>query len=365
MDRARELAGTRAAQRSALVGGAAIVVLGLVLLYATAATSTRTEFVQLSANGLALGALYALIALGFVIIYKATEVINFAHGAMMLFGTYVVFSLTAGLIPAWGTLKPFPSWLQWWMDMDIALRFVLAVAVAAVLTAGLGVLIERTVLRKMVGQPVFAVVLITLGLELVIATMVQILWNPQQKSLQSPFKITSNLTIGNATIQWAKLWTIIVVAVLVAGFFLFFRYTRAGVAMRATAFDQEAAMAMGIKASTIFAIAWGIAGGLAAIAGALFVPAQLAGFITLTPVRFAALNAFPAAILGGMDSPGGAVVGGVSIGLAQVYSARWLNPYFQDWNLPNFHIVFPFLLMFVVLMVRPYGLFGTREVRRV
>lgn len=126
-------------------------------------------------------------------------------------------------------------------------------------------------------------------------------------------------------------------------------------------------MAMGIKASTVFGLAWALGGAMAAIAGAMFVPARLAGFISFTTVRFSALNAFPAAILGGLDSPGGAVVGGLGIGVAQVLSTRYLNPWFAELpvSLPNFHLVFPYLLMLLVLFVRPYGLFGTEEVRRV
>jgi branched-chain amino acid transport system permease protein len=255
--------------------------------------------------------------------------------------------------------------MQWWVDIPTGIKFVLAVAIAAVLVALVGVLIERSVLRRMVGQPVFAIVLITLGLELVISSTVNIIWGDQNQALPSPFPVTNVLKVGDVAVAWSKVWAIIAVLLIVAGFFAFFRYSRRGVAMRATAFDQEAAMAMGIKASSVFALSWAMAGALAAIAGAFYVPTQAAGFIQFAPVRFAALNAFPAAILGGLDSPGGAVVGGFSIGLAQVYSARWLNPIFADWNLPNFHIVFPFILMIIVLMVRPYGLYGTAEVRRV
>jgi branched-chain amino acid transport system permease protein len=321
--------------------------------------------VQLTLQGLALGSIYALIALGFVIIYKATEVINFAHGALMLVGTYIVFSLTGGIIPRFGTRQPFPSWLNWWLDLSIWVRFPIAVIIAAIIVALLGIVIERTVLRKMVGQPVFAIVLITLGLELVLSSSVQWLWNPQQAIMASPFPPASAARLGNISLQWSNIWAMITTAVVVALFFAFFRYSRYGVAMRATAFDQEAAMAMGIKASTVYAMAWAFGGATAAIGGAMFVPTQAAGFISFTPVRFSALNAFPAAILGGLDSPGGAVVGGLGIGVAQVMSARWLNPYFADLNFLNFHLVFPYVLMLVVLLVRPYGLFGTPEVRRV
>ena len=329
------------------------------------------EIAQLTLQGLGLGAIYALIALGFVIVYKATEVINFAHGGLMLLGTYIVFTLMAGVFPS-GADTPagqqssnFPSWLQWWLEIPLGWRFALTILVAAIIVGFVGVLIERTVLRRMVAQPVFAVVLITLGIELIIATTVQVLWSPQQKVLPSPLPPALSLQIGNIAIQWANIWAFIAMAISVVAVFAFFRYSRFGVALRATAFDQEAAMAMGIKTSTIFAIAWAMAGVLAVIAAAFFVPARLAGFIALTPVRFAALAAFPAAILGGLDSPGGAVIGGLTIGVAQVLSARWLNPIFLEWDLPNFHLVFPYVLMILILLIRPYGLFGTPEVRRV
>ncbi|MBT8201641.1 MAG: branched-chain amino acid ABC transporter permease [Acidimicrobiia bacterium] len=335
--------------------------------------STFEEIIQLTLQGLALGAVYALIALGFVIIYKATGVLNFAHGALMLVGVYVTFSLVAGQIPrVWpisglGQLLPFPEWMSWWTGLHINVRFPISVLLAIVFVALLGMLIERTALRKLVGQPVFAVVLVTLGLELVISTMVQSFWNPLQKAMPTPFPVTASLRIGNLSIQWASVWAIIVMVVVVLGFFAFFKYSKYGVAMRATALDQEAAMAMGIKASTVFGLAWALGGAMAAIAGAMFIPARLAGFISFTTVRFSALNAFPAAILGGLDSPGGAVVGGLGIGVAQVLSTRYLNPVLADLpvSLPNFHLVFPYVLMLLVLLVRPYGLFGTEEVRRV
>lgn len=344
---------------------------GAVVLAQVEQLSTFDQIIQLIVQGLSLGAIYALIALGFVIIYKSTEVINFAHGGLMLLGTYVLFSLVAGVIPT-GANTPggqansnLPDWLSWWLEIPIAGRFALSVLIAALLIGLFGVLIERTLLHRMVGQPIFAVVLITLGLELVISTAVQVLWGPQQKILSSPFPPTSVLKVGNVSIQWANIWAILAMLVAVGAFFAFFKYTRFGVAMRATAFDQEASMAMGIKPTSVFAIAWAFAGILAAVAGAFFVPTRLSGFITISPVRFAALNAFPAAILGGLDSPGGAVVGGLSIGVAQVLSARWLNPIFLDLDLPNFHLVFPYILMIGVLLIRPYGLFGTPEVRRV
>jgi branched-chain amino acid transport system permease protein len=344
---------------------------GAALFAQTEPLSLIEQIFQLTVQGLSLGAIYALIALGFVIIYKATEVINFAHGGLVLLGSYVLFSLVAGVVPTGATTpgaittSNLPGWLTWWLELPLVWRYGLSILIAATLVALLGVVIERTLLHKMVGQPVFAVVLITLGLELVISTSVQVMWGPQQKVLPSPWPPTSVVRIGDIAIQWSNIWAIIAMVVVVLSFFAFFKYSRFGVAIRATAFDQEASMAMGIKTTTVFAIAWAIAGALAAIAGAFYVPTRAAGFMTLAPIRFAALNAFPAAILGGLDSPGGAVVGGLTIGVAQVLSARWLSPIFLEFDFPNFHLIFPYILMIGILLVRPYGLFGTPEVRRV
>ncbi|NIN68827.1 MAG: branched-chain amino acid ABC transporter permease [Anaerolineae bacterium] len=306
-----------------------------------------------------------------MIVYKATEVINFAHGGLMLLGTYVAFTLISGVLPSGATTPTgppnsnFPEWLAWWLELPLPWRYGLSIVVAGVVVGLFGVLVERSMLHKMVGQPVFAVVLITLGLELAIATTVQVLWSPQDKVFPSPWSPLSRVQIGDIAIQWSSIWAVIAMAICVLAFFAFFKYSKLGVAMRATAHDQEAAMSMGIKTTTIFAIAWAIAGVLAAIAGALYVPTRLAGLLTLTPVRFSALAAFPAAILGGLDSPGGAVVGGLSIGVAQVLSVRYLNPFFLELQLPNFHVIFPYLLMIAILLVKPYGLFGSAEVRRV
>lgn len=327
--------------------------------------TTFEEVLQLSIQGLALGSIYALIALGFVIIYKATEVINFAHGALMLVGAFVTYTFAAGKFPTIGGTADFPEWLQWWVDIPTRYRFALAVLVAAVIVALLAMLLERTALRPLIGQPVFAVVLVTLGIELVLSTGVQVVWGPQQLPSPSPFPPTSLLRVGNIGVQWGNLWSIAVMVIVVLAFFAFFRFSKFGLAMRATSFDQEAAMAMGIRPATVFGLAWAIGGALAAIAGAMFVPTRLAGFLTIGPVRFSALSAFPAAILGGLDSPGGAVIGGLTIGVAQVLSSRYLNPIFLNIDLPNFHLVFPYILMIAVLLVRPYGLFGTSEVRRV
>jgi branched-chain amino acid transport system permease protein len=296
-----------------------------------------TDFLQLTIQGIALGAVYALIALGFVIIYKATDVINFAQGELVLLGAYLVYAFN-----------------------QTALPFAVSVGLAVVAMAGVGWGIERTVLRGMIGKPAFAVVMITIGLGIVIRQIVAALWGFDDRLLGEPWA-AARVQVGELGVNVTSIVTIVATGGLLLLFFLFFRFARAGVGMRATAVDQEAALAVGIPVQRVFAQAWMIAGATSAIAG-LFLVAFPA---TLHPaVGFTALRAFPAAILGGLDSPGGAVLGGIVVGVVEVL-VQGYQPQVAPWLGNNFHIAAAYLLMVVVLVVRPYGLFGTREVERV
>ncbi len=297
-----------------------------------------TTFLQLSFSGFSLGCIYALVALGFTIIYKASRVINFAQGEFLLVGAYLISSFA----------------------LDWKLPFLLAVALALLLTAGIGILFERLVLRRMVGRPPFSIVMITIGLDIVLRSLVTVRWGYDVRVIGDPWG-ASGFTTAGVRFDWAALWTIGFTIATIALLFLFFQYTRYGVAMRATALDQEAALAVGIRVRTIYALAWAIAGAVAT-AGGLF----LAGFPrNLDPTTgFVALRAFPAIIVGGLDSTLGAVVGGTLIGLIEVLTAGY-QPQVAPWLGKNFHVVAPYVVMLGVLLVRPYGLFGTREVERV
>ncbi len=296
-----------------------------------------TDFLQLAIQGVALGAVYALIALGFVIIYKATQVINFAQGELVLLGAYLVYTFN-----------------------QTALPFAASVALAAVVMAAVGWSIERTILRRMIGKPTFAVVMITIGLAIAIRQIVAALWGFDDRLLGDPWA-SSQVGVGDLRVNVTSLVTIAAAGALVVVFFAFFRFTKAGVGMRATAIDQEAALAVGIPVQGVFAQAWMIAAATAAIAGTF-----LAAFpATLHPaIGFTALRAFPAAIVGGLDSPGGAVIGGVIVGLVEVL-VQGYQPLIAPWLGTNFHVAAAYLLMIGVLVVRPYGLFGTRVVERV
>lgn len=297
-----------------------------------------TNFLQLCFAGLAVGSLYALVALGFVIIYKATGVINFAQGGLLLLGAY----LTYNVHHTWGV------------------PFYLSIVVAMVMCALVGAAVERIVLRRMVGQPVFAVIMVTIGLLFIIEQVVSGVWGFDRLELGDPWGL-STVEAGEVALSVRDMWTIVLAGLVVLVFFLFFRYSKLGVAMRATAFDQEAAIANGISARRIFALSWAIAAAVATLAGVMM--SSGAGGVR-PDIQFIALLAFPAIILGGLDSPIGAVIGGVIMGLSQNLTAGY-QPQYAEWLGDGFSNVMPYVVLILILLVRPYGLFGTREVRRV
>jgi branched-chain amino acid transport system permease protein len=305
---------------------------------AVLAAITGDDLLQTGFSGLAVGCKYALIALGFSVVFKATGVINFAQASLVLLGAYLTFNFTQ-------------TWDQ---------NFYLSLLLAMVAGALLGVVIEALVLRRLVGESPAAVIMVTIGLLFVLDNVTTAIWGPDNHNLGDPWGIRTRELLG-VTVADRDLWTIGFTAMAVVGFFAFFRYSTLGLAMRAAAFDPEAAMAQGIPARRVHRVAWAIAGLVAALAGATLA----AGASQLSPATGAiALIAFPAIILGGLDSPLGAVVGGVIIGLVQQFTAL-LAPEYFDWVGESFERVSPYLVMIVILLFRPYGLFGTKEVRRV
>jgi branched-chain amino acid transport system permease protein len=299
---------------------------------------TRTELLQNLFSGVALGCKYALVALGFVIVFKATGVINFAQASFVLVGGYLTYNASQ----TWG------------------FNFYVALLMSMAGGALLGILLEALVLRRMVGEAPFTLVMVTIGLLFIIDNVVTAIWGPDNKNLGDPWGLDVR-EVGDVIVAVKDIWTIAFTALVLAAFFLFFRYSTLGLAMRATALDQEAAMAQGISARRVHQMSWGIAGLVAALAGATL----SAGNAALQPsVGLIALVAFPAMILGGLDSPLGAVVGGLIIGLVQQLTALY-GPEYLEWAGNSFELVTPYLVMIVILLVRPYGLFGTKEVRRV
>jgi branched-chain amino acid transport system permease protein len=297
-----------------------------------------TDFLQALFSGVAVGSQYALVVLGFVVIFRGTGVINFAHGGFVLIGAYLTFHLS----------------VRW------AVPFALAVVMAMALGALFGVLVQRLVIKRMVGQPVFAIVMVTIGLLYVIEPVIPSIWGYWNLNLGDPWGIDT-VRVGGLVLSHRNLWTIGLTALVVVAFFLFFRRTNLGLAMQATAADQEAALARGVNVPLVLAASWGIAGAVAALAGVTLA----AGPGALHPgIGHFALFAFPAMILGGMDSPVGAIVGGLIIGIVQQLTAH-LQPVHAEWLGTNFHLVMPYIVMIAIMLVRPWGLFGSPEVRRV
>ena len=322
------------------------------LILILAQTGTReTPLAAAISEGLALGAIYALLAMGFVIIFKATQVLNFAHGALAGLGAFLVASF-ATLINFPGRYLPesFPQWLTWTLS-----------AVCALIAAALvGMILERIFIRPMVGEELFAVAIVTLGIDIALRNVTNDFIGTDPRPLGDPWG-TSVLDLGWITFAHTEVAQILVAIVLVSAVALFFR-SKTGIAMRATAFDQEAARAQGINVGRIFSISWAIGAVMAAVAG-IFIsvyPRRSAGVDPST--AFFAFKALPAIILGGLDSVGGAVIGGFAIGIAEAFVGEYAR---FDFLGSGFAGIVPYLLMLIVLIIRPYGLFGTEEIRRV
>jgi branched-chain amino acid transport system permease protein len=299
------------------------------------------DFITYSFIGLAIGCIYALIALGFAIIYKASEVINFAQGEFLLVGAYAAsYSMFTWHLP-----------------------FLLALLIAVAVTVVIGLLFERFALRRMIGRPVFAIVMVTIGLDVLLRTGVSVrLGATQILTAATPFSGAAQMHLGSVIFNNIDITIVAVTLACCAALYVFFNRTRFGLAMRATALDQEAALAIGIDVRTIYALAWGIAGAVAALGGVLLAARSGSGAFDISLGQIALL-AFPALILGGLDSIPGSVVGGILIGLTYSYANAY--EHFFPWPHNGFESAAPFLVMFVILLIRPYGLFGTRKVERV
>ena len=296
-----------------------------------------TEFLQATVNGIATGAIYALLALGFVIIYKSSEVLSFAQSGLMILGAF---------------------WVVYFSSV-LALNFWVAVLLGVLLSALIGVAIERSMLRPMVGKPAFSVAILTIGLNIALTVIGFDLIGVEIRSLGDPWGIQV-VEIGQLVVSQKDVATIVASVIVVGALLAFFRYSRFGLAMRATAIDQETALAQGIPVARVFAVAWAIAAGLATIAGVFLG----AGTGVTAAIGVRAIRALPAAVIGGLDSIPGAIVGGLIVGLAEAYTVAYQAEYLGFLG-QNFSTAVAYVVMFFVLLVRPYGIFGTREVVRV
>jgi branched-chain amino acid transport system permease protein len=293
-----------------------------------------SDLIQFLVSGLALGAMYGLIALGFVIIFKATETLNFAHGALLLLGTYVVARLSG-----------LPFWLA----------AVIGVAIAGLLM----LLIERLLVRSMAGRAGLSITIMTIGLEAVLLTLGRDVVGVQILPLGDPWG-SQLWHVGSITIPVSSVAALITAAVVVAAFTVWFQRSKWGVAFRASTERRDVAVLMGMRLGTISALAWGLAGALAIIAGIFLSTFPSPG--VHVDLSLVALRALPAVIIGGLDSIHGALVGGLLVGLTEVL-AQGYGAHLSFLG-DNFHILAPYLLMFGILLFRPAGLFGSTAVNR-
>lgn len=295
-----------------------------------------TQFVELLVSGLSLGFVYALIALGFVVIFKATRVVNFAHGSILLLGAYVVARTHS------------------------ALGFPVAVLAGIVVAALLAVLVQTVLLRRLRGAPADTLAIVTIGIDILLATELTRRIGTRVLNIGDPWK-DHVVDIAGLSVPSARVAAAIVAIVVLGAFAAAFKYSDWGVAMRSAAEDNEAAALMGIRLNRVATGAWAVAGALAALGGVFFTTFPTPGVDA--SVGLSALTAFPAAILGGLDSVYGAVVGGLIVGVVATMTAGYQDELsFLGRGLGN---VTPYVVMVLVLLWRPSGLFGTKELARV
>ncbi|AEN13434.1 MULTISPECIES: branched-chain amino acid ABC transporter permease [unclassified Streptomyces] len=295
-----------------------------------------TTFIELLLGGLAIGSVYALIALGFVVIFKATEVVNFAHASLLLAGGYVTAVLhdDIGFWPALGV----------------------GVAGAAVV----GAAVEFLVMRRYRGSDHSVLAIVTIGVDILITTELTRRMGTEVLSLGDPWG-DGVVTVGGITLAQTRIAAFVVAGLLITLFLLAFRYTSWGVSMRAAAENPQTAALMGIRLGRVSLSAWAVAGALAAVAALFLTVFPTPGLERAT--SFAALKAFPAAILGGLDSTTGALVGGLVVGVTESLATGYQGDLsFLGRGIGD---LAPYLVMLVVLLVRPAGLFGTKELARV
>ena len=291
--------------------------------------------IQLLINGLVVGTLYGVVAMSFVLIYKATQVVNFAQGELLLVGAWV----------CWALLTKFQ--VTFWIGMPLTLVFMFA----------FGILIQVVVLRPMIGEPIISVIMVTIALSAVFQASLKWIFGINPQPFPRVFA-TQSVNILGYSIQTVYVMSLVVSVLMMLGMAWFFKASKYGLAMRATAFNQQVAQSLGISVKTVFAMAWAISAVVSAVAGVVVavvngVSFGLAGY---------GIKVFPAVILGGLDSIGGAVLGGIIIGLLENF-AQFIDSEYL--HLGNLYEVAPFYVLIIILMIKPYGLFGTKDIERV
>ena len=290
------------------------------------------QFIQQFATGLSTGSLYAIIALALVLIYRSTGIVNFAQGEMAMFMTFM-------------------AWSVWNWDSNFWLAFFITLIIAAVF----GALIELIALRPVESGPVLNPIIVTIGLVLILDSLALRIWQGQPKPFPSPAMFKgAPLSIGPADISRTNVGVFCMSLLIMALIYLFFNKTKVGLAMRATAQDRVAGSLVGIRVGRMLALGWVLSSMVGAVAGMLLAPTL---FLSPTMMAGALLFAFAAAVLGGLDSPVGAIVGGLTMGVVQNMAGTYIGS--------NIDITVAFVVIIAILLVRPRGLFGRKAIQRV
>lgn len=288
------------------------------------------ENLQLLISGVSQGCVYGLIALGFVLIYKATEMVNFAQGDIMMLGAFfaITYVNLMGMPFIWGVLAAIAS------------------------MAVVGMIIERLLVRPMIGEPHFAVLMLTIGLGFILRAVAGAIWGNEPRSLATPYS-GQVWRVGELALGWENIAIVLGTAALCLLLFLFFRFTRLGVAMQAASQNQLAAFYVGIPVKRIYAFVWALSAVIATVAGVLTAPVSLVDPL----IGFVGIKAFAAAIVGGFGSLPGAIIGGLLIGIIEQFAGLYLPPGFADTS--------AYVLLLVMLLLRPQGLFATMQQKKV
>jgi branched-chain amino acid transport system permease protein len=298
-------------------------------------------FLQLFITGIMLGSIYALVALGWVLIYKCSGVLNLAMGELTLIGGYVCLSLYQHFVTF----------------MPVSYAFMVSIAGTLVIGLVLGLLTERLFLRKMIGEPVLAVIMVTVGLSFFFKGMVFIVWDTDTQIFLPRVFSLDPIMVGGVAIGEVYLWSFVAAIVLMVVFVSFFKYTRWGLSMQACADDEMAALSLGVSAKFVYALAWGIAFMAAGVGGTLLGNINGLNY----SVSVLGLLVLPVVVFGGLNSIPGAIVGGITIGLLQNFAGGYLDQFFPG----GIKEVAPFVFMVIFLLFKPFGLWGWERIERV
>ncbi len=290
---------------------------------------------QLLINGVVVGMLYGVVAMCFVLIYKSTQVVNFAQGEFLVLG----------------------AWVCLWLVVDMELHFAVAFLFTLVFMTIFGIILQMVVLRPLIGEPIISVIMVTIGLSIFFQSLMNWIFGNSAVAFPQVFE-TQSVELFGLNIETAYLFSLVISLFIMLGFFYFFKYSRYGLAMRATAFDQQVAQSLGISVKSVFAMAWAISAVVSGIAGIVI---GLVNSVS-SALAFIGIKVFPAVILGGLDSIIGAVVGGVIIGMLE-NGAEFVDGQYLHWG--NLYTIAPFYILIIVLMIKPYGLFGTKDIERI